>query len=102
MEIVESSGNVFADMGLPNPEERLLKAQLATEIQRLLDSTGTTQAEQAERLGVMPTEIANRRRGRLEKFSVERLFSMLNRLGCGVEVHIIRTPQPARTRVVVE
>jgi predicted XRE-type DNA-binding protein len=68
-----SSGNVFADLGLSNPEERLSKAQLASQINDIIEDRGLTQEEAAEILG---TE-----RGRLAIFSIERLFRFLTLLG---------------------
>lgn len=83
-----SSGNVFADLGLPEAEDRLLKAQLALRIQQLIEQKGITQAEIAPLLGLDQPKVSNLMRGRLTGFSVERLFGLLNRLGHNVEVRI--------------
>jgi predicted XRE-type DNA-binding protein len=50
--VVEGSGNVFADLGLPNPEQELLKPQLTLQIHTILESSGMTQVEIAKILGV--------------------------------------------------
>jgi len=90
--VEESSGNVFADLGLPDPEERLAKSDLAIAIAREIESRGLTQAEAAELLGVAQPDISNLRRGRLAGYSIERLTRLLNALGQDVEIRI----RPAR------
>jgi predicted XRE-type DNA-binding protein len=88
MLVEESSGNVFADLGLPDPEERLAKADLAIAIAREIASRGMTQAEAAELLGVAQPDISNLRRGRLSGYSIERLTRLLNALGQDVEIRV--------------
>jgi len=100
----KSSGNVFADLGLANPEERLLKARLAYEIIRIVERKGWTQAEAAEAMGLDQPKVSYLRRGRLAGFSTDRLFRLLNRLGHNVEVRISARalpPAKAATRVTV-
>lgn len=86
--VEESSGNVFADLGLPDPDERLAKADLAIAIGREIDSRGLTQAEAAELLGVAQPDVSNLVRGRLSGYSIERLTRLLNALGQDVEIRI--------------
>jgi predicted XRE-type DNA-binding protein len=86
--VTPGSGNVFADLGLPEAEDRLLKAQLALKIQQLIEQKGMTQAEIAPLLGLDQPKVSNLMRGRLAGFSVERLFGLLNRLGHNVEVRV--------------
>ena len=90
IKITPSRGNVFADLGLPEAKDRLLKAQLAMKIQQLIEQKGVTQAEIALFLGLdqPKAKVSNLRRGRLVGFSVERLFGILNKLGHNVEVRI--------------
>lgn len=98
-----SSGNVFEDLGLPNAEDRLLKAQLASQIQRLIEGREMTQAEIAPLLGLDQPKVSSLMRGRLAGFSVERLFGILNRLGHNVEVRISEkeyAPEEAQTIVI--
>jgi predicted XRE-type DNA-binding protein len=83
-----SSGNIFVDLGLPNPEERLLKAELALEINRLLKSKGLTQSAAASVTGVQQPQLSNILRGKLSGTSVEKLLTIINRLGRRVEVRI--------------
>jgi predicted XRE-type DNA-binding protein len=88
MQVEESSGNVFADLGLSDPEERLAKADLAIAISREIQSRGLTQAEAAELLGVAQPDVSNLMRGRLSGYSIERLTRLLNALGQDVEIRI--------------
>jgi predicted XRE-type DNA-binding protein len=103
VDVTQSSGNVFADLGLPEAEDRLLKAQLALKIQQLIEHKGMTQAEIAPLLGLDQPKVSNLMRGRLSGFSVERLFSILNKLGHNVEVRISEEehePEDTYTAVV--
>ncbi len=86
--VEESSGNVFADLGLSDPEERLAKADLAIAISREIQSRGLTQVQAAELLGVAQPDVSNLMRGRLSGYSIERLTRLLNTLGQDVEIRI--------------
>jgi predicted XRE-type DNA-binding protein len=81
-----SSGNVFADLGLPDAPELQAKADLAFEISRTIDQRGLTQNEAAEILGVDQPKVSALVRGRLDGFSMERLYRFLNALGKDVEI----------------
>jgi predicted XRE-type DNA-binding protein len=97
-----SSGNVFADLGFADAQERLLKSQLAAKITELIERKGWTQALAAEVIGLDQPKVSHLLRGRLSGLSAERLFSVLNRLGHSVEVRISaeeRAPGKTRTRV---
>jgi predicted XRE-type DNA-binding protein len=100
--IESSSGNVFADLGFPDADERLLKAKLATKIAQLIEQKGWTQTQTAERVGLDQPKVSHLLRGRLSGFSADRLFAILNRLGHSVEVRISakeRMPEKAHTHV---
>jgi predicted XRE-type DNA-binding protein len=102
-DVTQSSGNIFADLGLPEAEDRLLKAQLALKIQQLIEQKRMTQAEIAPLLSLDQPKVSNLMRGRLSGFSVERLFSILNKLGHNVEVRISEEehePEDTYTAVV--
>jgi predicted XRE-type DNA-binding protein len=86
IEITSSSGNVFADLEVSNPEEALAKAKLAFEINKLIRSQGLTQAKAADKLGIDQPKISALSRGRLDGFSIERLFKFLILLGQDVEI----------------
>jgi predicted XRE-type DNA-binding protein len=103
-EHTRSSGNVFADLGLPDADERMLKAQLAVQIRRFIEEKGWTQTEAAEAVGLDQPKVSYLLRGRLAGFSVDRLLSILNRLGHSVEVRISAeeyAPDEAQTLVTV-
>jgi predicted XRE-type DNA-binding protein len=94
-----SSGNVFADLGLPDAPELLAKADLAIEIGRMLDERGLSQAEAAKLLRTSQPRISDLRRGRLEGFTLDRLVRFLNSLDQDVEVRV-RPKQAADARLV--
>jgi predicted XRE-type DNA-binding protein len=73
---------------LPGADERLLKAQLAVQIRRLIEEKAWTQAETADIIGLDQPKVSNLLRGRLAGFSVDSLLNILNRLGHNVEVRI--------------
>jgi len=86
--IEESSGNVFADLGVPNPEEYLVKAKLAIQIGKLIKEKKLTQIGAARLLGLDQPKISALNRGRLSGFSVERLFKLLSKLDQDIEIVI--------------
>ncbi len=86
--ITRGSGNVFADMGLPNPEEKLLKARLASLIYDTIEIRGWTQEHAAGLLGITQPDISNICRGRLKNFSVERLLHFLSKLDQRVTITV--------------
>jgi predicted XRE-type DNA-binding protein len=75
-----SSGNVFADLGFQDAEERLLKAKLATNTAQLIEKKGWTRAQTAERTALDLSNVSRLLRGQLSSFSTDRLFAILNRL----------------------
>lgn len=81
-----SSGNVFADIGLPNAEEHLVKAKLVMKIESLMRAQGLKQVEAARRFGVKQHDVSKMLRGDFRQFSVERLMRFLVTLGQGVEI----------------
>ena len=83
----ESSGNVFADLDLPNAEELHLKAQLGYEVFRIIEARKLTQAEAADILGVKQPEISRLKKGKFNHYSVERLLTFLTRLSHDIEIH---------------
>ena len=90
--VTESSGNVFADLGLPDADERLAKADLAIEIGRVISERGLTQSDAAELMGVDQPKVSALVRGKLDGFSMERLYRYLNALGRDVEIVVRPTP----------
>ena len=87
VEFRRGSDNIFADIGLPNPEELLVKAQLTAVIQQEIKRRKLTQKQIGEILGVNQAEVSRLMRS-FGKFSVGRLLIFLNRLGRDVEIVI--------------
>jgi predicted XRE-type DNA-binding protein len=90
----ESSGNVFADLGLPRPEQELLKAHLTLQIHRLIKARGLTQARAGAILGVKQPHVSALMRNRSGNFSVGRLIGFLTALGQDIEISV----KPTRKR----
>jgi predicted XRE-type DNA-binding protein len=86
--VTEGSGNVFADLGLRNPEQELLKAQLTLQIYTLLKGSGMTQVESAKILGVQQPQVSLLMRNRAGNFSVGRLMEFLTALRQDVEITV--------------
>lgn len=80
-EFEESSGNIFADLGFPDAEERLQKAELSYEIYKAISSRGLTQRKAAEILGIDQPKVSAIIRGNLKGFSLERLMGLLRKMG---------------------
>ena len=90
----ESSVNVFADLGMPHPEQELLKACLTLQIYRNIKSRHLTQAQAGEMLRIKQPQVSLLLRNRSGNFSVERLMEFLTALGHDVEIHVKRTRKP--------
>jgi predicted XRE-type DNA-binding protein len=86
--VTESSGNVFADLGLPNPEQELLKARLTLQIYTIIKDRGLTQTEAAGLLGIKQPNVSSLMRNRAGGFSVGRLMEFLTALGQDVEISV--------------
>lgn len=103
--VTASSGNVFADMGLPEPEEELTKAQLASHIRQVIKRQRLTQVAAAARMGVDQPKVSALLNGRLANFSSERLMRILTALGQDVEITVKAKPRNrarGRIRVLAE
>jgi predicted XRE-type DNA-binding protein len=86
--VTEGSGNIFADLGLPNPEQELLKAQLTLQIYAILKDSGMTQVDIAKILGVQQPQVSLLMRNRAGNFSVGRLMEFLTALRQDVEITV--------------
>ncbi len=85
----ESCGNVFADLGIPNPEEALAKSQIVLEIATIIKRKKLTQARVAKILRIAQPKVSLLLRGYLKSFSLERLFRFLNDLGQDIYIKIV-------------
>ena len=103
--VTSSSGNVFADLGLPHADELRAKAELVRQISHITTARGLNQCETATILGTTQPKVSDLLRGRLSGFSMERLIRFLNALDHDVEIVVRRKPrtrQRARVRVSVD
>lgn len=90
------SANVFADLGLPNPEERLAKATLAMRIAEIIRARRLTQARAARILKIDQPKISRLLHGQLSGISTDRLMQFLTMLGRDVEIVVKETPRSRR------
>lgn len=86
--IESGSGNVFADLGLPHPDLARAKADLVQRIRTLITDRKLTQAKAAELLKLDQPKVSALVRGRVEGYSIDRLFRFLNALGQRVEISV--------------
>ena len=90
-----SSGNVFADLGLPEAEKLKIKSGLVIEITKAIRRLNLTQAEAAERMGITQPKVSALLRGEFSNLSERKLMDCLNRLGYDIEIKV----RPATKRV---
>jgi predicted XRE-type DNA-binding protein len=91
--VTPGSGNVFADMGLPEPEEELTKAQLASHIRYIIKRRRLTQVAAATLMGIDQPKVSALLNGRLTNFSSDRLMRLLAALGQDVDITIRNKPR---------
>jgi len=89
------SGNVYADLGIANAEEMLVKAQLASKIGEIVRHRKLTQARAAELLGIPQPKLSNMLRGQFRGISETKMIECLTRLGSDVEI-VVRERDPER------
>ena len=86
IEINKGSGNIFADLDLPNPEQRLLKASIVAELFRLIKDRGLTQVKAARLVGISQPDLSHLLRGDFDDYSAERLMKMLTVFEQDIEI----------------
>ncbi len=99
--ITHSSGNVFADLGVSDPEEARARAQLLLRIKDIITEGGMTQAEVARVLGVDQPRVSKLVNGKLSVFSMDRLIHFLNALDRDVEI-VVKPKEHEHARVLVK
>jgi predicted XRE-type DNA-binding protein len=97
---VASSGNLFRDAGLPNAELEHLRASLAGKIVRVLDDEGLSVRQAHDQTGIAAADFSRIRQVKLERFTIDRLMTILGRLGQEVEVSIDVHPRGASAPLV--
>lgn len=91
--IERGSTNVYADLGLDNAEEMLVKAQLATEINDIIKQRKLTQVQAAELLGITQPKLSGLLRGQFRGISESKMLECLTHLGRDIEIVVKSTPR---------
>lgn len=95
IEVHRGSGNVFADLGLPDADKLKIKTGLVIEIRKAMQSLGLTQQEAARRMGITQPKVSDMMRGDFTNLSERKLMDCLTRLGYNIEIKI----RPAKSEV---
>jgi predicted XRE-type DNA-binding protein len=93
-EVEISSGNVFADLGLPDADKLKIKSGLVIEITRAVRRLGLTQEEAGRRMGIPQPKVSGMMRGDFSNLSERKLMACLNRLGYDIEINVRPAAQP--------
>jgi len=93
IEVQQGSGNVYADLGLPDAEKLKIKTGLVIEIRKAMGSLGLTQQEAAKRMGITQPKVSDLMRGDFANLSERKLMDCLTRLGYDIEISV----RPAST-----
>jgi predicted XRE-type DNA-binding protein len=86
LKVEAGSGNIFADLGLPDAGSHFLKAQIVSEIYRLAAAKKMTQAQAGKRLGISQPEVSRMFKGHFREYSIERLMGFLTNFDRDVEI----------------
>ena len=88
IEVRRSSGNVYADLGLPDAERLKIKTGLVIEIRKAMRRLGLTQQDAARRMGITQPKVSDMMRGDFSNLSERKLMDCLNRLGYDIEIKV--------------
>lgn len=94
VEVQSSSGNVFADLGLPDADKLKIKSGLVIEIRKAMRRLGLTQQEAAKRMGITQPKVSDMMRGDFSNLSERKLMDCLNRLGYDIEIKVKPASKP--------
>jgi predicted XRE-type DNA-binding protein len=94
IEVERSSGNVFADLGLPDAERLKIKTGLVVEIRKAMRTLGLTQQAAAKRMGIPQAKVSGMMRGDFTNLSERKLMDCLNRLGYNIEIKVRPAAEP--------
>ena len=100
-DVTKSSGNIFADLGLPQAEDLQTRAHLVHQIYSLIKERGLKQKEAAELLGIKQPDVSALMNGRFADFSVDRLLHLLVRLNQSVEIVIRPAPTKGKHKAAI-
>jgi predicted XRE-type DNA-binding protein len=93
VEVQRSTGNVFADLGLPDADKLKIKSGLVIEIRKAMRRLGLTQQEAAKRMGITQPKVSDMMRGDFSNLSERKLMDCLNRLGYDIEIKVKPTSE---------
>jgi predicted XRE-type DNA-binding protein len=99
LELVRGSGNIFRDFGDPNPEVEQLRSILAAQIIKTLDARGLSTRKAGELTGIAAADFSRIRRVKLDRFTIDRLLTILDRLDQQVEISVSVRPREGREPV---
>lgn len=94
IEVQRGSGNVYADLGVPDAEKLKIKTGLVIEIRKAMRSQGLTQQEAARRMGVTQPKVSDMMRGDFSNLSERKLMDCLNQLGYDIEIRVKAAAKP--------
>jgi len=93
-EVKRSTGNVYADLGLPDAERLKIKTGLVIEIRKAMRRLGLTQQDAAKRMGITQPKVSDMMRGDFSNLSERKLMDCLNRLGYDIEIKVKPASKP--------
>ena len=99
-EYKKGTGNVFEDLGFENPEEQLQKAQIASLIYNIIEAKKLNQKEAGKILGINQPKVSALKNGRLDGFSIERLFRFLILLDQDIDI-VVKPKSGSKSRFAV-
>ncbi len=102
IKIEKSSGNVYVDLGYPDPGEMKIKAGLAKAIAEAIKAQGLTQDQAAERMGLSQPKVSGIVRGVFRGISVAKMMEGLQRLGLDVHIFVEPARNPGHAEILVE
>ena len=94
MAVERGSGNVFADLGLPDADTHLARAKLVSRIDDIVRERGMSESEAARLLGLSEPNVSRLLRGDFREYSLESVLRLLTVLGCDVDI-VVRQPRSA-------
>ena len=99
--VERGSGNVFADLGLPDAGAHLVKVELVSRIDDIVRGRGLTQTEAARLMGLSRPDVSRLLRGNFREYSLERLLRLLNALGRDIDIviHNSRSAEGGKLRI---
>jgi predicted XRE-type DNA-binding protein len=99
--VEDSSGNPYADLGFPEADEMLVKAELAREIEQIIKSRQLTQQRAAELLGMTQPKLSDLLRGKFRGISQAKMIDCLNRLGCDIDIVVRKNAQQTLGKTLI-